>query len=215
MMSRMKSLAASTLSKAALALMTGAVGTVWAATGAPSFTPDPAKGQQLATACAACHTQDGSRGVPTNPILAAQHPDYITKQLIEYKSGKRKNAIMNGIAATLSEEDMRHIAAFYATKTVKPGAARDAKSVALGEQIHRGGIRSKEVPACAGCHSPNGAGIPAQYPRLGGQHAEYTEAQLLAFRSGARGNNAQMMAIAAKLNDAEIQAVSDYLAGLR
>lgn len=211
-MSRMKSLVATALSATTLALMTGAA---FAATPAPAFKADAAKGQQLSASCGACHTQDGSRGTPANPILAAQHPEYITKQLIEFKSGKRNNAIMSGMAAALSEDDMKHIAAFYASKTAKPGFARDPKSVALGEQIYRGGIIAKAVPACSGCHSPNGAGIPAQYPRLGGQHAEYTEAQLLAFRSGARGNSAQMTAISAKLNDAEIKAVADYLAGLR
>ena len=212
MMSRTKSLAPSALLAATLALMTGAA---FAAAPAPTFKADLAKGQQLSASCAACHTQDGSRGTPANPILAAQHPEYITKQLIEFKSGKRKNAIMSGMAAALSEEDMKHIAAFYASKTAKPGFARDPKTVALGEQIYRGGIVAKAVPACAGCHSPNGAGIPSQYPRLGGQHAEYTEAQLQAFRSGLRGNNAQMTAISSKLSDAEMKAVSDYLAGLR
>ncbi len=212
MMSRMKSLVASALSAATLGLLSGAT---LAAEPAPAFKPDAAKGEQLAASCGACHTQDGSRGTPANPILAAQHPEYITKQLIEFKSGKRKNAIMSGMAAALSEEDMKHIAAFYAGKTTKPGVARDAKTVVLGEQIYRGGIASKAVPACSGCHSPNGAGIPAQYPRLGGQHAEYTESQLQNFRSGARGNNAQMMAISAKLSDAEMKAVADYIAGLR
>jgi len=211
-MSRMKSLVASALTATTLALMTGAA---FAATPAPAFKADAAKGQQLSAACGACHTQDGSRGTPANPILAAQHPEYLAKQLVEFKSGKRKNAIMAGMSAALSEDDMKHIAAFYASKTSKPGFARNPKSVALGEQIYRGGIIAKGVPACSGCHSPNGAGIPAQYPRLGGQHADYTEAQLLAFRSGARGNNAQMTAISNKLNDAEIKAVADYLAGLR
>ena len=213
MMLRMKSLATPALLAATLALMNGAV--FAAAVAAPAFKADAAKGQQLAASCGACHTQDGSRGTSANPILAAQHPEYITKQLIEFKSGKRKNAIMMGMAAALSEEDMKHIAAFYTGKTAKPGFARDPKTVALGEQIYRGGIVAKAVPACSGCHSPNGAGIPSQYPRLGGQHAEYTEAQLQAFRSGLRGNNAQMMAISAKLNDAEMKAVADYLAGLR
>ena len=133
----------------------------------------------------------------------------------EFKSGKRKNAVMAGMAAPLSEEDMKHIAAFYASKKPAPGFARNKDTIALGEAIFRGGIASKSVPACAACHSPNGAGIPAQYPRLGGQHAEYTEAQMLAFRSGERGNNAQMAAIAAKMNDREIKAVSDFIAGLR
>lgn len=163
----------------------------------------------------ACHAADGTRGSPANPILQGQHPEYLVKQLTEYKSGKRKNAIMQGMAAGLSQDDMRHIAAFYASKEPKPGFARNKETVALGERIWRGGISNKAVPACAGCHSPNGAGIPAQYPRMAGQHAEYTEAQLLAFRSGLRANNAQMSAIAYKLDDVEIKAVSDFAAGLR
>lgn len=180
-----------------------------------AFKPDVAKGQQLAATCLACHTADGTRGVPANPILQGQHPEYLVKQLIEFKSGKRKNAVMAGMVATLSEEDMKHIAAFYASKTAKTGFAKVKATVGLGEQIWRGGILAKGVPACAGCHGPNGAGIPAQYPRMAGQHGDYTEAQLLAFRSGLRGNNAQMSTIAAKMNDAEIKAVSDYVAGLR
>lgn len=186
------------------------------AAGTPSsFKADLAKGQQLAASCMACHAADGTRGSPANPILQGQHPEYLVKQLTEYKSGKRKNAIMQGMAAGLSQDDMRHIAAFYASKEPKPGFARNKETVALGERIWRGGISNKAVPACAGCHSPNGAGIPAQYPRMAGQHAEYTEAQLLAFRSGLRANNAQMSAIAYKLDDAEIKAVSDFAAGLR
>lgn len=186
-----------------------------AAEAKPAFKADIAKGQQLATACLACHTADGTRGSPANPILQGQHPEYIAKQLAEFKSGKRKNAIMQGMAAPLSDDDMKHIAAFYASKQVKPGFAKVKDTVALGEQIWRGGIPAKAVPACAACHSPNGAGIPSQYPRISGQHGDYTEAQLLGFRSGARGNNAQMMAIAAKMNDREIKAVADYAAGLR
>ena len=183
---------------------------------APAFKADPAKGVQLAATCGACHTQDGSRGTPANPILQGQHVDYIVKQLVEFKAAKRKNPIMQGMAASIpTEEDMRQIAAFYASKKAKPGFARSKDSVALGQQIYRGGIASKQVPACAGCHSPNGAGIPAQYPRLGGQHGDYAEAQLLAFRSGARANSPQMASIAGKLNDGEIKAVADYLAGLR
>ena len=181
----------------------------------PAFKPDLAKGQALAAVCMACHTADGSRGAPANPILQGQHPEYLVKQLQEFKSGKRKNAIMMGFASTLSDEDMRHIAAFYASKVAKPGAARNKDTIRLGESIYRGGIAQKQVPACAGCHGPTGSGIPAQYPRLGGQHAEYTESQMLTFRSGERANNAQMMAIASRMNDAEIKAVSDYIAGLR
>jgi cytochrome c553 len=177
---------------------------------------DAKKGEAIASGvCGACHTADGSRGSPANPILQGQHPEYLAKQLAEFKSGVRKNAVMAGFAATLSEDDMRNVAAFYAAKQAKPGFAKDKTLVALGEKIYRGGIAEKKVPACAGCHAPNGAGIPAQYPRLGGQHADYTEAQLNAFRGGVRANNAQMTAIAAKLSDREIKAVSDYIAGLR
>ena len=189
---------------------------VHAATPAPTAQPDLAKGQAISTQiCGACHTADGSRGSPANPIMAGQHPEYLVKQLQEFKSGKRNNPVMKGFASTLSDDDMRNVAAFYASKSAKPGFAKDKELVRLGERIWRGGIAEKAVPACAGCHSPNGAGIPAQYPRLAGQHADYSEAQMNAFRSGLRANSAQMTAIAARLSDREIKAVSDYVAGLR
>jgi len=213
MTSRSTSILRPAIAAAALALLSGLS---WAAAPPAPFKPDLAKGQALSAACQACHTADGTRGSPANPILQGQHPEYIFKQLSEYKSGKRKNAIMSGMAMTLpTDEDMKNVAAFYASKVAKPGFAKNKDTVALGEQIYRGGIVAKAVPACAGCHSPNGAGIPSQYPRLGGQHSDYTEAQLLAFRSGTRANNAQMMTIAGKLSDTEIKAVSDYIAGLR
>ncbi len=177
--------------------------------------PDLAKGQATATnVCAACHTSDGSRGSPANPIIQGQHPEYLAKQLTEFKAGKRANPIMQGMAAALSEADMKNVAAFYAGKQPKPGFAKEKDQVALGEKIYRGGIADRMVPACAGCHGPSGAGIPSQYPRLSGQHADYTAAQLNAFRSGARANSAQMTGVAAKMNDREIKAVSDYIAGL-
>jgi len=115
----------------------------------------------------------------------------------------------------LSDDDMRNIAYWVSAKTAKPGFANDKQAVALGERIYRGGIADRQVPACASCHSPNGAGMPSQYPRLAGQHAEYTSTQLVAYRDGVRKNNAQMPMVAAKLNDREIKAVSDYIAGLR
>ncbi|MFT3858326.1 MAG: c-type cytochrome [Aquabacterium sp.] len=178
--------------------------------------PDVAAGEAKAMAvCAACHTADGSRGLPAYPILQGQHPEYLVKQLTEFKDGKRKNAIMNGMAATLTPEDMRNVAAFYAAKKAKDGTAKNKDLVAIGESIYRGGIAKKAVPACAGCHSPNGAGIPAQYPRLAGQNADYTKAQLVAFRQGERTNNAQMTSIAANLSDKEIDALADYISGLR
>ena len=203
------------LSSLVLFLCMLVAGTVSASEAKPAFKPDLAKGEALSTTCQACHTADGSRGIPANPILQGQHPEYLVKQLTEFKSGKRKNAVMMGFASTLSEDDMRHVAAFYASKKAKPGFATNKETLALGEQIYRGGIVAKQVPACASCHGPNGAGMPVQYPSMRGQHAEYSESQLLTFRSGARGNNAQMMAIAGKLNDAEIKAVSDYMAGQR
>lgn len=184
--------------------------------------PDPAKGDTLFNAgsatvqsCASCHNADGNSAIPANPKLAQQHPEYIVKQLEEFKSGKRKSAIMKPFASTLSEQDMRDIAWFVGTKKVKTGFSKDKDTIAMGERIYRGGIADRQVPACAGCHSPNGAGIPAQYPRLGGQHADYTVAQLVAFRDGVRLNSAPMNGVAAKLNDREIKAVADYIAGLR
>ncbi len=194
----------------------GAWGTAHAAdVPPPPFKADLARGQAIAATCQACHTADGSRGTPANPILQGQHPEYLVKQLTEYKSGKRKNAIMQGFAATLSEDDMRHVAAFYASKKAPPGFAQNKETVALGERIWRGGIVAKGIPACSGCHLPSGAGMPAQYPRIAGQHADYTAQQLINFASGARANNAQMTAIAIKMSEAEMKAVADYAAGLR
>lgn len=177
--------------------------------------PDLVKGEASFAVCAACHGADGNSTTPANPSLAQQHPEYLVKQLQEFKSGKRDNAIMKGFASALSDEDMRNVAFWLASKKAKDGAAKDKKLVTLGERIYRGGIADRQIAACAGCHSPNGAGIPAQYPRLKGQHADYTAAQLVAFRDGVRANNAQMRDVAAKMNDREIKAVSDYIAGLR
>jgi len=200
----------------ALTLSTLFATSVFAAGTPGAAKPDLAKGQEKATqVCMACHTADGTRGSPANPIIAGQHADYLVKQLHEFKSGKRANAIMAGMAGALSEEDIRNVSAFYASKTVKPGTAKNKELVGLGEKIYRGGIAAKQVPACAACHSPTGGGIPAQYPRVGAQHADYTEAQLNAFRAGTRGNSAQMVTIAARMSDKEIKAVSDYIAGLR
>jgi cytochrome c553 len=122
---------------------------------------------------------------------------------------------MMGFAAQLSPEDMRNVAYFVASKTASPGFAKEKETVALGEKIYRGGIADRQIAACAGCHGPNGSGMPAQYPRLSGQHADYTVSQLTQFRDGVRKNNLQMTQVAAKLNDREIKAVADYIAGLR
>ncbi len=201
-----------------LALAVSAVASHGAETAAGTavIAPEPAKGAAISTAvCAACHTNDGSRGSTANPIIQGQHPDYLVKQLTEFKGGKRDNAIMRAMAAPLSEVDMKNVAAFYAGKQPKPGFAKNKELVSVGAKIYRGGIADRSVPACSGCHGPSGAGIPAQYPRLAGQHADYVEAQLVAFRGGGRRNNPAMAAIAAKLNDREIKAVADYVAGLR
>lgn len=178
--------------------------------------PDLAKGEaSYGAVCAACHGADGNSGTPAYPKLAQQHPEYLVKQLQEFKSDKRNNAVMKGFASALSDEDMKNIAYWVTSKKAKPGFAKDKELVTLGERIYRGGIADRQVAACAGCHSPNGAGIPSQYPRLSGQHADYTVAQLTAFRDGVRKNNLQMTQVAAKLNDREIKAVADYVAGLR
>jgi cytochrome c553 len=183
---------------------------------AQAVKPDLAKGAALfGQACVACHAADGNSTTPVNPKLAQQHPEYLIKQLHEFKSGKRNNAIMAGFAAGLSDDDMRNIGFWLSAQKGTPGAATDKDLVTLGERIYRGGIPDRQIAACAGCHSPNGAGIPAQYPRLSGQHAEYTETQLNHFRNGTRANNIQMTGVAAKMNDREIKAVADYIAGLR
>jgi len=185
--------------------------------------PDLAKGKQVAgQICVACHGADGNSIAPANPKLAGQIPDYLQKQLSNFKSqgGKkpeRDNAIMAGMAATLSDADVKNVAAYYSAQPLKPAYAHDKELAALGQKMYRGGNAEAGVPACAGCHGPRGAGNPAQYPRIAGQYPEYLEAQLKAFRSGGRANdsNAMMRGVAARMTDAEIKAVADYVAGLR
>jgi cytochrome c553 len=181
--------------------------------------PDTTKGRTIATqVCAACHGADGNSPAAVNPKLAGQVPEYIVKQLVSFKANsERKNAIMAGMAAPLSDDDMRSLGAFFSEQKAMQGTARDKEAVALGRKLWRGGDVARGLPACAGCHGATGAGIPAQYPRLAGQHAEYTEAQLKLFRSEERSNdpNGMMRTIAAKLTDREIRAVSDFIAGVR
>lgn len=185
--------------------------------------PDQAQGKQIASqVCSACHAADGNSVAPVNPKLAGQVPEYLVKQLSNFKStsGKapeRSNAIMNGMVANLSEADMRNVAAFYAGQPLRPAFARDKNLASLGQKIFRGGNVATGVPACAGCHGPDGSGIPSQYPRIAGQFAEYIEAQLKAFRGGARGNdlNGMMRGVAGRMTDGEISAVAQYTAGLR
>lgn len=184
---------------------------------------DPAKAQPIVVqVCAACHAADGNSAIAVNPSLAGQHPEYTYKQLTNFKpqGGKpaeRNNGVMAGMVANLSDDDMKNLAAYYVAQKPNPRTARDAKLAKQGEAIYRGGILAKGVAACASCHAPNGSGIPAQFPRLAGQHAEYTGAQLKAFRAGQRTNDAgQMMrGVVARMTDQEISAVSEYIAGLR
>jgi cytochrome c553 len=184
---------------------------------------DAAKGQKIATqVCAACHAADGNSPTPANPRIAGQIPEYLYKQLMDFKprgakKAERENAVMAGMVASLSEADMRDLAAYYAGQKLKPAAAADKELAALGQKLYRGGNVASGMPACAGCHGPTGAGMPSQYPRIAGQFADYLEAQLKAFRAGARANdpNSMMRGVAVRMNDREIRAVAEYAAGLR
>lgn len=198
---------------------------VYAEPAVKAVKPDAAKAQPIVQqVCAACHGADGNSAVASNPKLAGQHPEYLYKQLSQFKKSynpkkpeeSRKSAVMNAQVANLSDADMRNLAAFFAGQAPKPGMGKGVELVALGKKIYQGGIASKGVAACMACHSPNGAGMPSQFPRIGGQHAEYTATQLSNFRSGVRANdpNRMMRDIAAKLSDDEIKAVSQYIAGL-
>lgn len=185
---------------------------------------DPARGEVLyttgdaarnITACVACHGAAGNSTIAQNPKLAAQHGPYLFKQMLDFQTGQRVSPIMAPIAKALTEQDIRDVSAYLETQKLKPAAARNKETVELGKKIFRGGIPEKNVPACAACHGPTGSGIPAQFARLGGQHPEYTIDQLNKFRSRERTNSEQMVTIARRMTDDEIQAVSDYIAGLR
>jgi cytochrome c553 len=171
--------------------------------------------QIVQTVCAACHAADGNSVITLNPKLAGQHPEYLLKQLTNFKEGTRANAVMTGMASGLSAEEMQALAKYFSEQSIKLGLAKSNGHGSLGEKIYRGGIASTQVPACASCHGVNGAGLPVQFPRLAAQHADYTYQQLKTFRTGERGNAPMMTAIAVKLTDAEMQAVADYIQGLR
>jgi cytochrome c553 len=205
-----------------VALMSFSV--AWANEEKAPVAADPAKGSTLYSngdpsrgilACVACHGAAGNSTITQNPKLAGQHEAYIQKQLHNFKGPDRNNAIMTGIAKALGEDDIRNIAAFLEQQKPAPGSARNKNTVDLGKKIYRAGIAEKHVPACAGCHGPNGAGIPAQYARIAGQHQDYTIAQLTNFRTGTRANSAQMTAVGKRMSDEEMQAVADYIAGLK
>lgn len=191
--------------------------------GASAQAQDLAKAQALANQiCVACHAADGNSIAAANPKIAGQFPEYLNKQLVDFKAqgGKkpaRESAIMAGIVANLSEGDMKSLSAFYAAQKLRPSAATDKKLASVGEKLWRGGNPATGVPACSGCHGPAGAGIPSQYPRIAGQFADYVAAQLKAFKDGARANdpNGMMRGVAARMTDQEMRAVAEYAAGLR
>lgn len=186
--------------------------------------PDLAKAKQLvSTTCGACHGSDGNSVNPANPSLAGQVAEYSTLQLMHFKSGIRSNAIMAGMVANLTPEDMRSLGAYFASQTPKGQAAKDPALVMAGQKLYRGGAATNGTPACAACHTPNGAGIPARYPRLSGQYADYLFAQLQAFKAGERGmdkggkdvNGRVMAQIAARMSEQDMRAVAEYASGLR
>ena len=190
---------------------------------AMSHAQDLAKAQEIAgKVCAACHAPDGNSVVAANPKIAGQFPEYLQKQLADFKpqgpkKAARESAIMTPMVANLSDADMKNLAAYYAGQKLKPAAAVDKNLAGLGQKIWRGGIAASNVPACSGCHGPAGAGIPAQYPRLSGQFADYIAAQLKGFKEGARANDANgiMRGVAARMTERDIRAVAEYAAGLR
>ena len=207
--------------KRALALVAGLLPCLAAAQ--PAAKADSAKGQQVATqVCVACHAADGNSPAAANPKLAGQFPDYLRKQLQNFKAApgkkaERDSAVMAGMVANLSEDDMRNVAAYYGSQKLKPETAKSKELAARGQKLYRGGNMATGVAACAGCHGPEGAGITGQYPRFSGQFASYLETQLQAFKTGTRANdpNSMMRAVAARMSEAEIKAVAEYASGLR
>ena len=187
--------------------------------------PTPAQlqaGAKVAQTCAACHGVDGNATSPQFPKLAGQHADYLVKQLHDYRVAKgakqpaRINAIMNGMAATLTDAQIRDVALYYSRQTFKPGVTfADKKDLKLGQAIWMAGIPDRTVPACASCHGPGGAGMPSRYPRIGGQWQGYLENELQMFRNDRRTNSPEMHDIASRMTDKQITAVADYAAGLR
>ena len=193
-------------------------------TGAAVAAEGPVKGnatagQAKAAVCGACHGPDGNSPAPNFPKLAGQGERYLTKQMQDIKSGKRTVLEMTGLLTNLSDQDLADIAAYFASQKGSVGAA-DPKLVARGEKLFRGGDLEKGLPACTGCHSPNGAGIAAAgFPHLSGQHATYIAKQLTDFRKeeAGRANDGDAMimrTIARKLSDEDIAAVSSYIQGL-
>jgi cytochrome c553 len=210
-----------------LLLLAGVAGTVFA-TAASAQTPagkaDLAKAQSIVKeVCAACHGIDGNSASPANPNLAGQAAEYITLQLTHYQSGVRVNAVMQAMAAALKPEDMKALGVYFSQQKPKGLGAKDPALATAGQKLYRGGDIAMGIPACAACHAPNGAGIAKNYPRLAGQFADYTYAQLKAFKNDERGadkdgkdiNGKIMTMVAFKMSDAQMRAVAEYTSGLR
>jgi len=184
---------------------------------------DLARAQTLVNqVCAACHGADGNSPTPVNPSLAGQGAAYVALQLAHFKAGIRANPVMQAMAAPLSPDDMRALGVYFSQQKPKQSAARDAALVTAGQRLYRGGDSSTGVPACAACHSPAGAGMPKNYPRLAGQHADYSYAQLKSFKAGERGadkdgkdvNGRIMVTIAGRMSDDQMKAAAEYTTGL-
>ena len=184
-------------------------------------TADPAKGQAIvAKTCGGCHGLDGNSVVPSFPRLAGQHAAYIVKQLNAFKSGARVNVTMSPQAKPLSDADVQDVAAYFAAQTPKVDTASDEASLERGRILYRGGDKERALPACMACHGPSGAGVPTQFPRIGGQHVDYLIAQLKAYQDGSRGGDGKdasaaiMHTVALKLSAAEINDLAQYLTSL-
>jgi cytochrome c553 len=179
---------------------------------------DPSKAEAIVTSvCSGCHGQDGNSVTPTYPKLAGLGYEYILKQLNDFKSGKRKNAVMSGMVASLTPDDMMNLAAYFSEKVRKAGVAKDKNLALEGQKIFRGGVQGAGIPACASCHGPQGRGIPVEFPSLYSQHADYIYGQLNNFRLGERSNDAakMMRTIASRMTDNEMKALAQYIQGLQ
>lgn len=191
---------------------------------APAGQPDLDRAQTIAKdVCSACHGADGNSATPVNPSIAGQPAQYITLQLSHFKSGLRANPVMQAMAATLQPDEIAALGVYFSRQKSKGLAAKDAALVTAGQKLFRGGDATTGIPACAACHAPNGAGVAKNYPRLAGQYADYTYAQLKAFKAGERGadkdgkdvNGAIMVAVAGRMSDAQMKAIAEYASGLR
>lgn len=210
--------------KRSLLLLVGATiaATAFGSGSVSSVKGDAVKGKAIgSTVCAACHAVDGNSSGSPNPKLAGQHAEYLFKQMQNFKSvdGKppvRNSPIMNGMIASFDDAQMRDLAAYFAAQKLTANQEKQPENFALGKKLYQAGNASKGLPACAGCHGPTGAGIPVEFPRIGGQLPEYIESQLKAFRDDTRTNDPgkMMRLVAVKMNDEEIKAVANFVANL-